>query len=136
MRHPDFAEFTPPLLFCSPCMHPSPSFPVRALCLQPFSLAINNGLNHLHGGLVGWDKVNWTPRIYASEGAVGVGACLCSAPWHSHPPDHTLAEADHCRATSAHFLPPPYALPPSSQSSRTRRTTARRATRAPYRPPR
>lgn len=37
-----------------------------------FQLAINNGVNHLHGGLVGFDKAVWSPRIYAKEGVVGV----------------------------------------------------------------
>ncbi len=49
----------------------------RPLLLQSYQLAANNGPNGLHGGVVGWDKVNWSPRVYASEGAVGVGACAC-----------------------------------------------------------
>jgi aldose 1-epimerase len=41
---------------------------------KEYNLAINNGQNHLHGGVAGWDKALWTPRIYVSEGAAGVGA--------------------------------------------------------------
>ena len=41
--------------------------------MQAYTLAVNNGPNHLHGGLAGWDKMLWTPRIYVDNGAVGVG---------------------------------------------------------------
>lgn len=37
-----------------------------------FQLATNNGENHLHGGLAGFDKAVWSPRLYAKEGTVGV----------------------------------------------------------------
>ena len=39
---------------------------------KTYQLATNNGENHLHGGLAGFDKVIWAPRVYAKEGAVGV----------------------------------------------------------------
>jgi len=39
---------------------------------RAFTGAVNNGPNHLHGGLVGFDKVLWEPRVYATAGAAGV----------------------------------------------------------------
>jgi aldose 1-epimerase len=37
-----------------------------------YKLAVNNGANHLHGGLVGFDKVLWTAEPVSVEGARGV----------------------------------------------------------------
>lgn len=38
---------------------------------QTYNLAVNNGENHLHGGLKGFDKVVWTPDSYNTpDGAV------------------------------------------------------------------
>jgi aldose 1-epimerase len=38
---------------------------------QTYTLAVNNGVNHLHGGLKGFDKVVWTGDNYVSaEGSV------------------------------------------------------------------
>ncbi len=38
---------------------------------KEFVLATNNGKNHLHGGLIGFDKKNWTWRIIAEPDRVG-----------------------------------------------------------------
>lgn len=37
-----------------------------------YSLAVNNGVNALHGGLRGFDKVVWTPSTLSSAGAQGL----------------------------------------------------------------
>lgn len=39
---------------------------------KPYELAINNGENHLHGGLVGFNKKVWTPETYTNDSIVGV----------------------------------------------------------------
>lgn len=39
---------------------------------KPYTLATNNGPNHLHGGEVGLDKVVWEAQPVEEEGAVGV----------------------------------------------------------------
>ena len=37
-----------------------------------YRLAANNGANHLHGGLVGFDKVLWDAQVVETEGSSGV----------------------------------------------------------------
>ena len=37
-----------------------------------YELAVNNGPNHLHGGLTGFDKVVWTAESYSNETEAGV----------------------------------------------------------------
>jgi aldose 1-epimerase len=37
-----------------------------------YSLDANDGVNHLHGGLVGFDKVIWSATTFAQEDAVGL----------------------------------------------------------------
>lgn len=39
---------------------------------KKYTLAANNGANHLHGGLRGFDKYLWTGKEVARDGAVGV----------------------------------------------------------------
>ncbi len=39
---------------------------------ETYSLAVNNGENHLHGGVIGFDKVVWDAKPISSEGSQGV----------------------------------------------------------------
>ncbi len=43
-----------------------------------YTLAVNNGPNHLHGGLVGFDKVVWEAEPYATTEEVGVNLSYVS----------------------------------------------------------
>jgi aldose 1-epimerase len=37
---------------------------------QTYSLAVNNGPNHLHGGVIGFDKVVWDAKLSSSSNAI------------------------------------------------------------------
>jgi aldose 1-epimerase len=45
---------------------------------KSYSLAVNNGPNHLHGGLVGYDRRLWTAEIVEENDKVGVKLSLLS----------------------------------------------------------
>jgi aldose 1-epimerase len=46
---------------------------------KSYTLAQNNGQNHLHGGLVGFDKVLWAAEPFSSPDGVGVKLSYTSA---------------------------------------------------------
>lgn len=39
---------------------------------ETYSLAVNNGENHLHGGVIGFDKVVWDARLAGTEDWIGL----------------------------------------------------------------
>lgn len=39
---------------------------------NPYTLAVNNGVNHLHGGICGFDKVVWSVEGLQDENGVGL----------------------------------------------------------------
>ena len=45
---------------------------------QTYTLATNNGANHLHGGVKGWDKVIWTPELNQDARSVRVALSYTS----------------------------------------------------------
>lgn len=91
LRHP---------LFCAP-LRPRPRSCERAF--QSYTLAVNNGANALHGGLVGFDKVIWEPRVYAKEGAVGVSFTYTSHDGEEGFPGNVAVTADYA-VTAANEL--------------------------------
>src|SRR4029434_3734250 len=45
---------------------------------QTYTLATNNGPNHLHGGKKGWDQMNWKAESFQNRDGVGVAMSLVS----------------------------------------------------------
>jgi len=39
---------------------------------EEYQLSVNDGLNHLHGGAVGFDKLNWDMQPFVTENSAGV----------------------------------------------------------------
>ena len=54
----------------SPTPHTNSLSP--SLISQEYTLATNNGPNHLHGGTQGFDKRMWEGRTFENDRAVGV----------------------------------------------------------------
>ncbi len=50
-----------------------------SLAGKPYTLAVNNGPNHLHGGLKGFDKVVWKAEPVETDASVGVVFSYASA---------------------------------------------------------
>ena len=63
-------------------------------------LAVNNGANALHGGLIGFDKVLWDHRVYVTPSAAGVEFTYTSPAGEEGYPGTLLARADY-RLTDA-----------------------------------
>jgi len=73
---------------------------------EEYSLATNNGENHLHGGIKGFDKVVWDAEIVRQENAVGVKLSYLSPDGEEGYPGnltctlvYTLTEANELKFT-------------------------------------
>jgi aldose 1-epimerase len=64
---------------------------------KSYRLATNDGANHLHGGLKGFDKVVWEARVVASEDGPSVSFSYLS-------PDGEEGYPGNCRATVVYTL--------------------------------
>ncbi len=60
-----------------------------------YRLAANNGPNHLHGGLVGFDRVVWEADPHEADGRTGVTFRYTSPPGEEGYPGELVVEADY-----------------------------------------
>jgi aldose 1-epimerase len=66
------------------------------LAEQEYTLAINNGSNHLHGGLKGFDKKVWSYSLINEEERVGVVFSLASPDMEEGYPGTVQVTAEYC----------------------------------------
>jgi aldose 1-epimerase len=59
---------------------------------KTYTLAKNNGPNHLHGGVKGWDKVVWKPETFNNADGVGVKLTYTSADGEEGYPGKVTAD--------------------------------------------
>lgn len=62
---------------------------------QSYELAINNGPNHLHGGIEGFDKLIWDAEAIEEENAVGVRFSVVSPDGHEGYPGSLEVTAEY-----------------------------------------
>ena len=62
---------------------------------KEYSLVTNNGVNHLHGGTIGYDKVVWTPRVFCQANEVGVEFTYVSPDGEEGYPGNVVAKAEY-----------------------------------------
>ncbi len=62
---------------------------------KPFKLAVNNGPNHLHGGIVGFDKQMWKTSETKSDSSVGLKFSLVSPDGQEGYPGQLTVTADY-----------------------------------------
>jgi aldose 1-epimerase len=60
---------------------------------KEYTVATNNGPNSLHGGIVGFDKVVWTPRIFVDASSAGVEFTYLSKDGEEGYPGNLMASA-------------------------------------------
>ena len=70
---------------------------------KSFSGVVNNGVNHLHGGAIGFDKVLWAPRVYVTPSTAGVEFSYVSKDGEEGYPGNLAVKADY-RLTSTNEL--------------------------------
>lgn len=63
---------------------------------REYTLAINNGVNHLHGGIKGFDKKIWNYELIQEENRVGVRFTITSPDMEEGYPGTVQATAEYC----------------------------------------